>query len=218
MVDGEPRERVIFYISTQLKDSESRYGATQTECLCLVWALEKLHYYLEGAVFEIYTDFTALKFLLNMKTTNRHLLRWKIAIQEYRGNMTIIYKEGKSHNNADGLRRWPLDDVESNAAYYPEVVPNIPIHFMEIDRRKNFIFSECAPGKGNVDSSETGSEGKETSILGISSSELHNELFNEVRKTYAKHKKCGLLLRLLQQKYRNPELESQLEGIWLKNY
>ncbi|MBW0487281.1 hypothetical protein O181_026996 [Austropuccinia psidii MF-1] len=81
IVDGETREGVICYISRQLKDSESRYGATQTECLCLVWALEKLHYYLEGEVFEVYTDCTGLKLLLNMNTTNRHMLRWQIAIQ-----------------------------------------------------------------------------------------------------------------------------------------
>ncbi|MBW0560354.1 hypothetical protein O181_100069 [Austropuccinia psidii MF-1] len=37
IVDGEPREGVIRYISGKLKDSESRYGATQTECVCLVW-------------------------------------------------------------------------------------------------------------------------------------------------------------------------------------
>ncbi|MBW0471077.1 hypothetical protein O181_010792 [Austropuccinia psidii MF-1] len=102
IVDGEPREGVIFYISRQLKDSEARYGATQAECVCLVWALEKLHYYLEGAVFEVYTDCTELKLLNNMKTTNRHMLLWQIAIQGYRGNITIIYKEGKSHTNADG--------------------------------------------------------------------------------------------------------------------
>ncbi|MBW0489306.1 hypothetical protein O181_029021 [Austropuccinia psidii MF-1] len=126
----------------QLKDSEARYGATQNECLWLVWALEKLHYYLEGVVFEVYTDFTAFKSLLNMKTTDRHMLRWQIAIEEYRGNMTIIYKEGKGHTNADGLRRWPLDNFKSNPAYDPEVATKIPIHFIEIDRRKNFIFSE----------------------------------------------------------------------------
>ncbi|MBW0564941.1 hypothetical protein O181_104656 [Austropuccinia psidii MF-1] len=102
IVYGEPREGVICYISRKLKYSEARYGATKTECLCLVWALEKLHYCLEAAVFEVYTDCTALKSLLNMKTTNRHIMRWQIAIQEYRGNMTIIYKEGKLHTNADG--------------------------------------------------------------------------------------------------------------------
>ncbi|MBW0489105.1 hypothetical protein O181_028820 [Austropuccinia psidii MF-1] len=37
-------------------------------------------------------------------------------------------------------------------------------------------------------------------------------------KTYAKHKQCGKLLQLLQQKYRIPELESQLEEPWLRNY
>ncbi|MBW0494358.1 hypothetical protein O181_034073 [Austropuccinia psidii MF-1] len=102
IVDGEPGEGVICYISKQLKDSEAQLGETQTKCLFLDWALEKLHYYLEGAVFEVYSDCTELKSLLNMKTTNRHMLRWKIAIQEYRVNITIIHKEGKSHTNEDG--------------------------------------------------------------------------------------------------------------------
>ncbi|MBW0593339.1 hypothetical protein O181_133054 [Austropuccinia psidii MF-1] len=177
---GEPREGVICNISRQLKDSEARYGATQTECLCLVWALEKLHYYLEGAVFEVYTDCTALESLLNMNTTNRHILRWQIAIQEYRGNMTIISKEVKHHINANGLSRRPLDNVRRNPAYVPELEAKIPIHFMEIDRRKNFIFSEWAPGSGTPDSGDTDSEGTETLILVINSSELHNEFFSAV--------------------------------------
>ncbi|MBW0561426.1 hypothetical protein O181_101141, partial [Austropuccinia psidii MF-1] len=204
IVDGEPREGVIFYISTQLKDSETRYGETHTECLFLVWDLEKFYYYLEGAVFEVYTDCTALKSLLNMKTTNRQMLRWKIAIQEYRSNMTIIYKEVKSHTNADGLSRWPLDNVKSNPAYDPEVAAKIPIHFMEVDRRTNFRFSERETESGTPNSGDTYSEGTETPILGISSSELHNEFFNAVMKTYVKHKQCGILLQLLQKKYRSP--------------
>ncbi|MBW0576761.1 hypothetical protein O181_116476 [Austropuccinia psidii MF-1] len=218
IVDGEPREGVICYISRQLKDSESRYEATQTECLCLVWALEKLHYYLEGAVFEVYKDCTALKSLLNMKTTNRHMLRWKIAIQEYRGNMTIIYKEGQRHTNADGLSRWLLDNVKRNPAYDPEVAAKIPIHFMEIDRRNSFRLSEWATEGGTLESGNTESEGTETPILGISSSELHNKFFSAVLKSYAKHKQHGILLQLLQQKYRSPELESQLEEPWLRAY
>ncbi|MBW0506345.1 hypothetical protein O181_046060 [Austropuccinia psidii MF-1] len=87
-----------------------------------------------------------------MKTTNRHMLRWQIAIQQYKGNMTIICKEFKSHKNADDLRRWPLDNIKSNPAYDPEVAAKIPIHFMEIDRRKNFRISEWAPGSGTPDS------------------------------------------------------------------
>ncbi|MBW0493145.1 hypothetical protein O181_032860 [Austropuccinia psidii MF-1] len=153
-----------------------------------------------------------------MKTTNRHILRWKIAIQEYRGNITIIYKEGKSHNNTDGLSRCPLDNVKSNPAYDPEVAAKIPIHFMEIDRRKNFRFSEWAPESGTPDSGDTEPEGTETPILGISSSELHNEFSSAAMNTYAKHKQCSVLMKLLQQKYRSPELESQLEEPWLRDY
>ncbi|MBW0548977.1 hypothetical protein O181_088692, partial [Austropuccinia psidii MF-1] len=73
IVDGEPREGVRFYISRQLEDSEARYGEMQTEFLCLVWALGKLHFYLEVSVFEVYIDCTALKSLLNMNTTDRHM-------------------------------------------------------------------------------------------------------------------------------------------------
>ncbi|MBW0526625.1 hypothetical protein O181_066340 [Austropuccinia psidii MF-1] len=87
---------------------------------------------------------------------------------------------------------------------------------MEIDRRKNFRFSEWAPGSGTPDSGDADSEGTETSILGISSSELHNEFLSAVIKTYAKHKQCVILLQLLQQKYRSQDLESQLKGPWLK--
>ncbi|MBW0583423.1 hypothetical protein O181_123138 [Austropuccinia psidii MF-1] len=153
-----------------------------------------------------------------MKTTKRQILRWQIAIQEYIANMTIIYKEGKSHTNADGLSRWPLDNVKSNPAYDLEVAAKIPIHFMEIDRRRNFRFSEWAPGSGTLDSGNTDSEGTETPILGISSSELHNEFFSAVLKYYAKHKQCGTLLQLPQKEYRSTDLESQLEEPWLRAY
>ncbi|MBW0463555.1 hypothetical protein O181_003270 [Austropuccinia psidii MF-1] len=89
---------------------------------------------------------------------------------------------------------------------------------METDRRKNFRFSEWAPESIISNSGDTDSGGTETAILGISSSELHNEFFNEVMKTYVKHKQCGRLLQLLQQKYRSPELESQLEEPWFRDY
>ncbi|MBW0492541.1 hypothetical protein O181_032256 [Austropuccinia psidii MF-1] len=90
-----------------------------------------------------------------MKTTNRHMFRWQIAIQEYRGNMTIIYKEGKSHTNADGLSIWPLDNFKSNPAYDPEVAANIPIHFLEKDGSKNSRFSEWEPRSGTPESKST---------------------------------------------------------------
>ncbi|MBW0536207.1 hypothetical protein O181_075922 [Austropuccinia psidii MF-1] len=98
------------------------------ECLCLVWALERLNYFLEGCGFEIITDFTAVKSLLNMKTPNRHMLRWQLAIQEYRGNINIVHKDGNIHKNVDELSRWPLPNNIDNPAYVPAAAsPQIPI-------------------------------------------------------------------------------------------
>ncbi|MBW0558721.1 hypothetical protein O181_098436 [Austropuccinia psidii MF-1] len=62
--------------------------------------------------------------------------------------MTIIYKKGKILTNEHGLGRWPLDNVKSNPAYDPDVAAKIPIHYMEIDRKKYFRFSEWAPERG----------------------------------------------------------------------
>ncbi|MBW0545243.1 hypothetical protein O181_084958 [Austropuccinia psidii MF-1] len=111
-----------------MKPTESRYGESQMECLFLVWALDKLHYYLDGSVFEVITDFNAMKSLIIMKTPDRNTLRWQIAIQEYRGNMTIVHKAGNIHKNSDGLNRWALANTPDNPGYVPlEAEPQIPI-------------------------------------------------------------------------------------------
>ncbi|MBW0507489.1 hypothetical protein O181_047204 [Austropuccinia psidii MF-1] len=89
---------------------------------------------------------------------------------------------------------------------------------MKIDRKKSFRFSEWAPERGTPNSGNTNLEGTETPILGISSSQLHDEFFSAVMKIYAKHKQCGILLQLLQQKYRSPQMVSQLEEGWLRDY
>ncbi|MBW0574717.1 hypothetical protein O181_114432 [Austropuccinia psidii MF-1] len=103
IVNDKPYEGPICFISRQIKPTEARYGASQMECLCLLWDLENFHYYLDGSVFEVITDCNAVKSLLNMKTPNTHMLRWQIAIQEYRGNITIVNKAGNIHKNGDGL-------------------------------------------------------------------------------------------------------------------
>ncbi|MBW0488861.1 hypothetical protein O181_028576 [Austropuccinia psidii MF-1] len=111
------------------------------KCLCLFWALEKLHYYLYGSVFELITDYNAVKSLLNMQNPNGHMLRWQIAIKEYRGNMTIVHKAGNIHKNSDGLSRWALPNTPNNPAYVPtDGEPQIKIEVINItDVGKEFF-------------------------------------------------------------------------------
>ncbi|MBW0534174.1 hypothetical protein O181_073889 [Austropuccinia psidii MF-1] len=51
IIDDIPAAGKVCYISRQIKPTEARYGARQLECLCLVWALEKLNHYLDGSAF-----------------------------------------------------------------------------------------------------------------------------------------------------------------------
>ncbi|MBW0570337.1 hypothetical protein O181_110052 [Austropuccinia psidii MF-1] len=143
IIDDKPTEGPVCYISRQIKPTEDRYGASQMESLYLVWALQKLHYYLDGSVFEVITDFKAVKSLLNMKTPNRHMLRWQIAIQEYRGNTTIDHKAGNINNNAAGLSRWALANTPDNPAYVPlEAEPQILIEGIDITDIGTELFEE----------------------------------------------------------------------------
>ncbi|KAI7944866.1 hypothetical protein MJO28_010561 [Puccinia striiformis f. sp. tritici] len=136
LIDDKRIEKPILFISRQIRDAEKRYGASQMECLALVWSLEKLHYYLEGSKFVVITDCTAVRTLMHMKTPNRHMLRWQIAIQQYRGSMTIVHKSGSKHQNADGLSRWALPNTPDNPAYVSEdedIFPILGIHACDLD-------------------------------------------------------------------------------------
>ncbi|MBW0496003.1 hypothetical protein O181_035718 [Austropuccinia psidii MF-1] len=78
-----------------------------------------------------------------MKTPKRHILRWQIAIQEYRGNMTIFKKDGNTHNNPDGLRRCTLPNNIDNPAYLPEEASlQIPMEGISVTDLNTTSFEE----------------------------------------------------------------------------
>ncbi|MBW0572695.1 hypothetical protein O181_112410 [Austropuccinia psidii MF-1] len=143
ILNDKPVEGPICFISRQIKPTDARYGANQMESLCLVWDLEKLNYFLEGCVSEVITNCTAVKSLLNMKTPNRNMLRWLIAIQEYRGHMTFVHKDGNINKNVDGLRRWPLPNAIDDPAYVPEEAsPQIQIEGISVTDLNTTFFEE----------------------------------------------------------------------------
>ncbi|MBW0588266.1 hypothetical protein O181_127981 [Austropuccinia psidii MF-1] len=71
------------------------------------------------------------------------MLRWQIAIQEYRGNMTIVQKDGNINKNADGLSRWPSPNDIDNPGYVPEkACPQIPIEGISVTDLNTTFFEE----------------------------------------------------------------------------
>ncbi|MBW0509853.1 hypothetical protein O181_049568 [Austropuccinia psidii MF-1] len=132
-IDDKPTEGPVHYISREIKPTEAGYGASKMKCLCLVWALEKSHYHLDFSAFEVITDCNSIKSLLNMKTPNRHMLRWQIATQAYKGNLNIGHKAGKIHKNYDVLSRWAYANTPANPDYVAlEGEPQIPIEVINI--------------------------------------------------------------------------------------
>ncbi|MBW0519925.1 hypothetical protein O181_059640 [Austropuccinia psidii MF-1] len=78
-----------------------------------------------------------------MKTPDRHMLRWQIAIQESRGNMAILQRAENIHKNADGLSRWELTNTPDNPAYVPtSAEPQIPIKGIKLTDVGTEFFEE----------------------------------------------------------------------------
>jgi hypothetical protein len=55
----------ISFVSRNLSDSEQNYNTTEREGLAMVYALQKFKHYLLGKHFKMFTDHSALKYLVN---------------------------------------------------------------------------------------------------------------------------------------------------------
>lgn len=106
---GGKRHPVLF-ISRSLKPEETRYTATEIECLGVYWALHKLAPYVEGApLLTLITDHSALKWIWNISpTTNSRLHRWSLLLGPLKDVVKIEHRAGRLHSNVDPLSRNPL--------------------------------------------------------------------------------------------------------------
>ncbi|MBW0550371.1 hypothetical protein O181_090086 [Austropuccinia psidii MF-1] len=78
-----------------------------------------------------------------MKTPNRHILRWQIAIQRYRDNMTIGHKDGNIHKNAYVMSRCLLPNNINNPAYViEEASPQLLIEGISVTDLNTTFFEE----------------------------------------------------------------------------
>jgi ribonuclease HI len=103
--DENGHEHIIACASRGLTAAEKNYTATELECLAVVWALKHFHVYLHGQQFDLYSDHSALKWLLRTKDVphNPRLTRWITQLQQY--DFVVHYKKGKANQNADALSR-----------------------------------------------------------------------------------------------------------------
>ncbi|CAM4707096.1 unnamed protein product [Lepidochelys kempii] len=93
----------VVFLSKKLSERESNWSVTEKECYAIVYALEKLRPYVWGRRFHLQTDHAALKWLHTVKETNRKLLRWSLALQDF--DFDIQHISGASNKVADALSR-----------------------------------------------------------------------------------------------------------------
>ena len=103
---GREDRKVVAYASRSLSDVESRYSQTEKEALAIVWAIERLHLYLFGNHFTLYTDCKPVQLIFDNPKSKppARIERWNLRLQGY--NFTVVHTKG-SQNPSDFLSRHP---------------------------------------------------------------------------------------------------------------
>ena len=89
----------VYYVSKTLNEAQRNYTTTEKEFLAVVYALEKFQYYLIGSNIVIFTDHSALKYLLTKQNSKARLIRWVLLLQEF--NIQIRDMKGVENVVAD---------------------------------------------------------------------------------------------------------------------
>ncbi|GJS25289.1 reverse transcriptase domain-containing protein [Tanacetum coccineum] len=104
----------IHYASKMMTEAQIHYTTTEKEMLVVVYAFEKFWPYLVLSKSIVYTDHSALKYLMNKQDAKPRLLRWVLLLQEF--DITILDKKGSENLAADHLSKLknPHKDVLEN--------------------------------------------------------------------------------------------------------
>jgi hypothetical protein len=101
---SENDEKVIAYASKSLNEGQRKWAAVHSEAYAIIWGVKYFRHYLAGSrKFILYTDNSAVKFILDNEKANPKVSRWSAALMEY--NFTIKHRPGK-RNPADALSRF----------------------------------------------------------------------------------------------------------------
>ncbi|GJT57845.1 reverse transcriptase domain-containing protein [Tanacetum coccineum] len=85
----------IHYASKTMTEAQIHYTTTEKEMLAVVYAFEKFRPYLVLSKSIVYTDHSALKYLMNKQDAKPRLLRWVLLLQEF--DITIRDKKRKPY-------------------------------------------------------------------------------------------------------------------------
>ena len=97
---------VVYYASKTLNEAQRNYTTTEKELLVVVYALDKFRAYLVGSDIIVFTDHSALKYLLTKQNAKARLIRWVLLLQEF--NLQIRDKKSVENVVVDHLSRFTI--------------------------------------------------------------------------------------------------------------
>ncbi|GJT79236.1 reverse transcriptase domain-containing protein [Tanacetum coccineum] len=119
----------IHYASKTMTEAQIHYTTTEKEMLAVVYAFEKFRPYLVLSKSIVYTDHSALKYLMNKQDAKPRLLRWVLLLQEF--DITIRDKKKGSENlAADHLSR--LENPHKDVLENKDINENFPLETLGV--------------------------------------------------------------------------------------
>ncbi|GKA97298.1 reverse transcriptase domain-containing protein [Tanacetum coccineum] len=115
--------------------AQIHYTTTEKEMLAVVYAFEKFRPYLILSKSIVYTDHSALKYLMNKQDAKPRLLRWVLLLQEF--DITICDKKGSENLAADHLSR--LENPHKDVLENKDINEHFPLETLRV------ISSESTP-------------------------------------------------------------------------
>lgn len=143
----EGKEVVISYYSHKWTSAEAKWGATEREGACVLYAIRHFRGYVWGRMITIITDAQALIHLKTVKTDgSSRLARWALELNQYQ--LTIKHRSGKLSVVPDALSR-ALEEItsqepnETEDPWYQEMIGRLqsnPAEYPDFRLQTNRLF------------------------------------------------------------------------------
>ncbi|GKE29461.1 reverse transcriptase domain-containing protein [Tanacetum coccineum] len=129
----------IHYVSKTMTDAQARYTTTEKELLAVVYAFEKFRPYLVLSKTIVYTDHSALKYLLAKQDAKPRLLRWILLLQEF----DVIIRDKKRSGESRGRPLVEIRKSSSSTLWFADIANyharNFVVKGMSPQQKKKFF-------------------------------------------------------------------------------